>query len=70
MSENKNELLGIISDSKFFLKITQATSVRKQVENSTHLQELLDMCHEKKKDSYESICNISIWVLFFSLDVL
>ena len=70
MSENKNELLGIISDSKFFLKIIQATSVTKQVENSTHLQGLLDMCLEKKKDSYESICNISIWVLFFSLDVL
>ena len=30
ISENKNELLGIILDSKLFLKITYTTSVKKQ----------------------------------------
>ena len=69
ISENKNELLGIIFDSKLSFEdhINNLCKKVSQKRNAS-ARVVLYMCLEKKENIYESICNISIWVLSLSLN--
>ena len=70
ISENKNELLGIIVDSKLSFEDHIKNICKKASQKINALARIAPyMCLEKKKNSYESIYNISIWVLSVSLDV-
>ena len=67
ISENKNELLGIMLDSKLSFEDHINNLCKKASQILNALARIAPyMCLE---NSYESICSISIWILSLSLDV-
>ena len=69
ISENKNELLGKILDSKLSFEDHINNLCKKASQKLNALARIAPHVSCKKKNCYESICNISIWVLSLSLDV-
>ena len=69
-SENKNKLPGIVLDPNFSLEdhINRVRKKGSQILNA--LARIVPHICLKKNNSYESICNIPIWILSFtSFDV-
>ena len=70
ISENKNEPLGIILGSKLSFEYHINNLCKKASQKlSASARIAPHICLKKKENSYESIYNISIWVLSLSLDV-
>ena len=69
ISEKKNELLGILLDSKPSFKDHINSLCKKSSQKLNALARVAPYMCQKKKNSYESICNISIRVVSLRLDV-
>lgn len=70
ISENMNELLGTILDSTLSFEDDINSFFKKTSEKLNALATVSPcMCLDKRKTVMKAICNISVWILSFSLDV-
>ena len=70
ISENMNELLGAILDSTLSFEDDINSFFKKTSEKLNALATVSPyMCLDKRKTVMKAICNISVWILSFSLDV-